>query len=64
MIPKDLAFSEENSQYLVNEVLINFEKLENVQKAVNEFFNFKNLIDKENYNIPEELDFFVKLKIF
>ena len=62
MILKDLAFYEENSQYLVNEVLVNFEKLENVQKAVDEFFNFKNLIDKENHTIPEELDFFDKLE--
>ena len=62
MILKDLAFYEENSQYIVNEILINFEKLENVQKAVNDFFNFKNLTDKENHNIPEELDFFDKLE--
>ena len=62
MILKDLAFYEENSQYLVNDVLINFEKIENVQKAVSEFFNFKNLTDKESHNIPEELDFFEKLE--
>ena len=62
MILKDLAFYEENSKYLVDDVLINFEKLENVQIAVSEFFNFKNINDKENYNIPEELNFFEKLE--
>ena len=62
MILKDLAFYEENSKYLVNDVLINFEKLENVQMAVSEFFNFKNTIDKENPSIPEELNFFEKLE--
>ena len=62
MILKDIAFFEENSKYLVNDVLINFEKLENVQMAVSEFFNFKNTIDKENPSIPEELNFFEKLE--
>ena len=62
MILKDLAFYEENSKYLVNDALINFEKLENVQIAVSEFFNFKNTIDKENPSIPEELNFFEKLE--
>ena len=62
MILKDIAFYEENSKYLVNDVLINFEKLENVQMAVSEFFNFKNTIDKENPSIPEELNFFEKLE--
>ena len=62
MILKDLAFYEENSKYIVNEALINFEKLENVQIAVCQFFNFKNTIDKENPSIPEELNFFEKLE--
>lgn len=62
MILKDLAFYEENSKYLVDGVFINFEKLENVQITVSEFFNFKNTIDKENPYIPEELDFFEKLE--
>ena len=62
MILKDLAFFEENAKYIVNGVLINFEKLENVQKAVCEFFNFKNNTDKETFQIPEELNFFEKLE--
>ena len=33
-----------------------------MQYAVSEFFNFKNTVDKENPNIPEELNFFEKLE--
>ena len=62
MILKDLAFFEENSQYLVNDVLINMEKLEKVQIAVSEFFNFKNTNDKDFSKPPEELDFFDNLE--
>ena len=62
MILKDLAFYEENSKYITDGIFINFEKLEKVQYAVSEFFNFKNTIDKENPTIPEELNFFEKLE--
>ena len=62
MILKDLAFFEENSQYLVNDVLINMEKLEKVQIAVSDFFNFKNTTDKDYSKPPEELDFFDNLE--
>ena len=62
MILKDLAFFEENSKYLINDFLINFEKLENVQISMTEFFNFKNTIDKDNIKPPEELDFFDNLE--
>ena len=62
MILKDLAFFEENSKYLVNDVLINMEKLEKVQIAVSEFFNFKNVTDKDYSKPPEELDFFDNLE--
>ena len=62
MILKDLAFFEENSKYLINDLLINFEKLENVQIAMAEFFNFKNTIDKDSIKPPEELDFFDDLE--
>ena len=62
MILKDLAFYEENSKYIENEVLINMEKLENVQIAVTDFFNCKNTVDKVKIPIPEELDFFDHLE--
>ena len=62
MILKDIAFFEENSKYLINDVLINFEKLENVQLAMSSFFNFQNAKDKLNPIIPEELGFFDNLE--
>ena len=40
MLLKDLAFFEENSKYIINDILINFEKLENVQLGMCKFFNF------------------------
>ena len=57
-----IAFFEENSKYLINDVLINFEKLENVQLAMSSFFNFQNAKDKLNPIIPEELGFFDNLE--
>ena len=62
MILKDLAFYEENSKYLINDNLINFEKIEKVQLAVTSFFNFKNTRDKVSITVPEELNFFDKLE--
>ena len=62
MLLKDLAFFEENSKYIINDILINFEKLENVQLAVCKFFNFQNSKDKINPIIPEELGFFDNLE--
>ena len=62
MLLKDLAFFEENSKYIINDILINFEKLENVQLAVCKFFNFQNAKDKINPIIPEELGFFDNLE--
>jgi len=62
MLLKDLAFFEENSKYIINDILINFEKLENVQIAICKFFNFQNAKDKLNPIIPEELGFFDNLE--
>ena len=62
MLLKDLAFFEENSKYIINDILINFEKLENVQLAISKFFNFQNSKDKINPIIPEELGFFDNLE--
>ena len=62
MLLKDLAFFEENSKYIINDILINFEKLENVQLAVSKFFNFQNAKDRINPIIPEELGFFDNLE--
>ena len=62
MLMKDLASFEENSKYIINDTLINFEKLEKVQLAIEKFFNFKNAKDKLNPIIPEELWFFEDLE--
>ena len=62
MLLKDIAFFEENSKYIINGVLINLEKLQNVQLAVSQFFNFQNAKEKLNPIIPEELNFFDNLE--
>ena len=62
MLLKDLSFFEANWTYIINDTLINFEKLENVQLAMEKFFNFKNTKDKLNPIIPEELSFFDNLE--
>lgn len=62
MLLKDLSFFEENSKYIIHDTLINFEKLENVQLAMEKFFNFKNAKDKIHPILPEELSFFDNLE--
>ena len=62
IILKDLAFYEENSKYIENNILINFEKLEKVQLAIQEFFRFKTIVDKNSFYPPQELDFFENLE--
>ena len=62
MLLKDLSFFEENSKYIINDTLVNFEKLENVQLVMEKFFNFKNTKDKINPILPEELSFFDNLE--
>ena len=62
MLLKDIAFFEENSKYIINGVLINLEKLQNVQLAVSQFFNFQNAKEKLNPIIPEELNFLDNLE--
>ena len=46
----------------INDTLINFEKIENVQIAIDKFFNFKNAKDKINPVIPDELWFLENLE--
>ena len=62
MLLKDLAFYEEKSKYIINDTLINFEKIENIQIAIEKFFNFKNAKDKINPVIPDELWFLENLE--
>ena len=62
MILKDIAFYEEKAKYIEDKILINFEKLENVQITLSEYFHFQKNIDKVRLFIPEELNFFDNLE--
>ena len=55
---RDLAFYEEKSKYIIKGVLINFEKIENIQKIFEKFFKFKYLPKKEIGKTPKQLNFF------
>ena len=59
---RDLAFYEENSKYIINGVLINFEKIEKVQKILDKFFKFRYLVKKQIEPIPRRLFFFENLE--
>ena len=55
---RDLAFYEEKSKYIIKGVLINFEKIEIIQKIFEKFFKFKYLPKKEIGKTPKQLNFF------
>jgi len=55
---RDLAFYEEKSKYIIKGVLINFEKIEIIQKIFEKFFKFKYLPKKEIEKTPKQLNFF------
>lgn len=55
---RDLAFYEEKSKYIIKGVLINFEKIEIIQKIIEKFFKFKYLPKKEIGKTPKQLNFF------
>ena len=59
---RDLAFYEENSKYIINEMLINFEKIEKIQLIMENFFKFRFLPKKEISEIPAQLNFFDNLE--
>ena len=59
---RDLAFNEESSKYIINGVLINLEKIENVQKILDKFFRFTTLPKKQIDKIPKQLHFFEDLE--
>ena len=58
LLLKDLNFYEENYKYLVNGNLIDFEKVNGIQSAIDEFFHFQKTIDTKVTILPEELKFF------
>ena len=59
---KDLAFHEENSKYIIKGILINLEKIETIQKIIDNFFKFKYIPRKEIEKISNRLDFFEHLE--
>ena len=63
MMLRDITFFEESSKYLVNG-LINFEKIENIQKIIENNFGYKEEDRKkeQNYIYIKELSFFENLE--
>ena len=61
LLLKDLNFYEENYKYLVGGNLINFEKINLVQKTIDDFFYFKKIKDKVKFVENKELNFFENL---
>ena len=59
---RDLNFFEEKAKYIERGSMINFQKIEQVQNALDTFFNYKNIDDKVNYEQVKELDFFDNLE--
>ena len=65
LLLRDVAFYETNFDYIIENNLINVEKIELIQNIIDEFFYYKKIkdinINKNKY--PEELNFFKKLEI-
>ena len=59
---RDLNFFEEKGKYIEKGNMINFQKIEHVQKALDTFFNYKNINDKVNFEPVKELNFFDNLE--
>ena len=62
LLLKDLNFYEETGKYLVNGNFINFEKVNGVQNAIEDFFHFQKIKDKKNVNLIPDLNFFENLE--
>ena len=61
MLLKDLNFYEEKYKYIINGNMLNFEKINGVQKILDNFFHFKDIKDKKINNLNQELNFFDNL---
>ena len=59
---RDLAFHEEKSKYIINGVLINLEKIETIQKIIDNFFKFRYIPKKQIEKTPNKLNFFEHLE--
>ena len=65
LLLRDISFYEANFDYILDDCLINVEKIKKIQEIIDEFFYFKSIKD-ENKNVnkyPEELNFFKRLEI-
>ena len=62
LLLKDLNFYEENGKYLINGNFLNFEKINNVQNSIENFFHFQKTKDKKNVELIPELYFFENLE--
>ena len=62
MLLKDLNFYEESYKYLDGANLINFDKINGVQRAIDEFFHFQKTVDKKVTVLNEKLNFFENLE--
>ena len=62
LLLKDLNFYEENYKYLINGNLINFEKINDVQSSIEDFFHFQKTVDKKKVNLLKDLNFFENLE--
>jgi son of sevenless-like protein len=59
---RDITFYEESSQYLIEGILINFEKMQNINNLLENSFRFKNEDNNNSSMYIEELSFFEKLE--
>ena len=63
LLLKDLNFFEEKFKYFENGNLINFDKINGVQRVIDEFFHFQKTVDKVVTVLPEKLNFFENLEV-
>ena len=62
LLLKDLIFFEENYKYLDDGNLINFDKINGIQSAIDKFFHFQKTVDKKVSVLHDELNFFENLE--
>jgi hypothetical protein len=62
LLLKDLNFFEENYKYLDGGNLINFDKINGIQSAIDNFFHFQKTVDKKVTMLQDDLSFFENLE--
>ena len=64
LLLRDISFFESNYDYIIENDIINVEKINKVQNIIDEFFSFKNFDDYDKkINFNNELNFFKDLEI-